>query len=63
VFLSPTFSGAVHDKKIADEVDCSYPQGIRLRQDAGFQGYAPEGVLIEMPFKKPRNGVLNTMQK
>lgn len=63
VFLSPTFLGAVHDKRIADEVECSYPQGCRLRQDAGFQGYTPEGVLIEMPFKKPKGGVLTTMQK
>lgn len=63
VYLSPTFLGAVHDKRIADEVECVYPLGTRLRQDAGFQGYEPEGTLIEMPFKKPRKRELTTIQK
>ena len=63
VFLSPTYLGSVHDKKIADEEACQYPQDLRLRQDAGFQGYEPKGVDIVMPFKKPRNGTLTEMQK
>jgi len=63
VFLSPTFLGAVHDKKIADEQYCQYPEGIRLFQDLGFQGYEPDNVFIVMPFKKPRKGILSEMQK
>lgn len=63
VFLSRTFLGTVHDKKIADESACQYPKDTRLRQDSGFQGYAPEDVHIVMPFKKPRNGTLTGMQK
>ena len=63
VFLSPTFLGTVHDKKIADEVACSYPKNTRLRQDAGFQGYQPDDVWIEMPFKKPRNGALSAIHR
>lgn len=55
--------GAVHDKKIADEENCSYPDDIRLRQDCGFQGYEPENIMIVMPFKKPKNKSLNNMQK
>lgn len=55
--------GAVHDKKIADEENCQYPPGIRLRQDAGFQGYEPKNITIVMPFKKPKNGILNSMQR
>lgn len=62
VYLSPTFLGSVHDKKIADESDCLYPKNTRLRQDAGFQGFAPEGVHIVMPFKKPKNGSLTGIQ-
>jgi len=58
VFLSATYLGSVHDKKIADEEACQYPKGIRLRQDLGFQGYEPEGVYAIMPFKKPRKGTL-----
>lgn len=53
----------MHDKKIADESACQYPQGIRLRQDSGFQGYQPEDVHIVMPFKKPRNGTLTELQR
>ena len=63
IFLSSTYLGAVHDKKIADEENCQYPLGIRLRQDAGFQGYEPENATIVMPFKKPKNGSLSGMQK
>ena len=54
--------GAVHDKKIADEEDCQYPAQTRLRQDSGFQGYEPENVHLEMPYKKPRNRNLTRIQ-
>lgn len=40
-----------------------YPNQTRLRQDAGFQGYAPDNVHVVMPFKKPRNKLLTDMQK
>lgn len=63
VFLSKTYLGTVHDKKMADEEDCQYPEGVRLLQDSGFQGYAPQGVHILMPFKKPRNGFLSEIKK
>jgi len=63
VFLSATFLGSVHDKKIADESYCKYPENIRLRQVSGFQGYAPNGVHIVMPFKKPKNGNLTWMKR
>lgn len=63
IFLSATHFGSVHDKKIADECECNYPNDIRLRQDSGFQGYQPDNVTVIMPFKKPRNGELSTLQK
>jgi Helix-turn-helix of DDE superfamily endonuclease/DDE superfamily endonuclease len=40
-FLSPTYVGKTHDKKIADTEGISYPPGTVLYQDAGFQGYEP----------------------
>lgn len=46
VYFSPTYLGSVHDKKIADEENCRYLKNIRLRQDSGFQGYAPENIHI-----------------
>ena len=63
LYLSPTEPGAVHDKKIADEYPLSLPQGSVLRQDTGFEGHAPEGVIIEQPHKKPKNKELDFAQK
>jgi hypothetical protein len=63
VFLSDTYEGKKHDKKIADEEGYKFPQGSVLLQDTGFQGYAPEGVTIEQPKKKPRKGELTAVEK
>jgi Helix-turn-helix of DDE superfamily endonuclease/DDE superfamily endonuclease len=41
LFLSGTYTGKVHDKRIADEARLAYPPGAILYQDAGFQGYEP----------------------
>lgn len=40
-FLSQTYRGRVHDKKMADTERIVYPRKARLRQDTGFQGYHP----------------------
>ena len=62
-YLSPTVEGKKHDKKIADEVAIAYPEGTRLQQDTGFQGFAPSGVIILQPKKKPRGGELTVEEK
>lgn len=41
-FLSRTYVGKTHDKKIADEEQIVYPPGTILYKDTGFQGYEPE---------------------
>jgi DDE superfamily endonuclease/Helix-turn-helix of DDE superfamily endonuclease len=41
VFLSKTYAGKAHDKRIADEAHLHYPPGTILYKDAGFQGYEP----------------------
>jgi hypothetical protein len=41
-FLSQTYAGKTHDKKIVDTEAIVYPVGTTLYQDTGFQGYAPE---------------------
>lgn len=58
-YLSPTENGRMHDKKIADEYPLLLPVGSVLRQDLGFIGHAPSGVLVEQPFKKPRKNALS----
>jgi hypothetical protein len=40
-FLSQTYAGKTHDKKIADSEDISYPPEAILYKDTGFQGYEP----------------------
>jgi hypothetical protein len=40
-FLSQTYAGKGHDKKIVDTEPMVYPPGTSLYQDTGFQGYAP----------------------
>jgi hypothetical protein len=62
LYVSRTFSGRVHDKTIADE-NYSIPRGYTLFQDAGYQGYRPEGVKIIQPEKKPRGKELTKEQK
>lgn len=53
----------MHDKKLADEYPLLLPEGSVLRQDTGFMGHQPEGVLVEMPHKKPKNGELTFAQQ
>lgn len=40
-FLSQTYPGKTHDKKVADLEGISYPPGTVLYKDTGFQGYEP----------------------
>lgn len=61
--MSPTFAGSTHDKKICDLAPIKLPEGIEQWQDTGYQGYAPEGVVIIQPTKKPRGKELTPEQK
>ncbi len=40
-YLSPTYAGKTHDKKVADEQQIAYPRRAVLHKDTGFQGYEP----------------------
>jgi len=53
-YLSQTYSGKTHDKKVADLEDIHYPPGSGLKKDTGFQGYEPQGVCTLQPKKKPK---------
>ncbi len=54
-YLSRTYAGKTHDKKIADTEAIAYPRQARLRQDTGFQGYAPRVAELCQPKKsRPR---------
>ena len=51
VYLSQTYAGKTHDKKIADHARISYPKEVSLYQDTGFQGYAPKVKKVLQPKK------------
>ena len=62
-FLSDTYEGSCHDKRVADQTAYPLPEGSELLQDLGFVGFTLEGVEITMPHKKPRGGELSAEQK
>jgi hypothetical protein len=62
-YLSQTHEGKKHDKKIGDEEQPTFPLGSTVYQDTGFQGYAPAGVKVVQPKKKPRGRELSVTDK
>lgn len=50
-YLSQTYPGKTHDKKVADTEKISYPEHIALHKDAGFQGYEPKVRKLYQPKK------------
>jgi len=61
--LSESYEGSVHDKRIAEESHLVYGKELELLQDCGFQGYAPDGLSIQQPCKKPKGNDLTAEQK
>lgn len=41
-FLSQTYPGKTHDKKVAETENITYPEHMTLLKDTGFQGYEPK---------------------
>jgi hypothetical protein len=41
-YLSQTYPGKTHDKKVAETEHISYPEHMILLKDTGFQGYEPK---------------------
>ena len=62
-YLSDTYEGKKHDKKVCDEEKIVVPAGSNLYQDTGFQGYQIPEVTIHQPKKKPRGGELTRADK
>jgi hypothetical protein len=61
--LGATRPGSQHDKACVDAEGYTFPEGSKLYQDTGFQGYAPEGATTIQPTKKPRGKELTAEQK
>ena len=62
LFLSDTYGGRVHDKRIADATPYPLPAGSRLLQDLGFLAFTLPQVEILMPTKKPSGEELTLEQ-
>lgn len=63
LFVSETFDGSVHDKRIADSTPYPLPKDSTLLQDLGLLAFSLDGVTSITPFKKPRGGSLTEQQK
>ena len=59
LFLSDTYGGRVHEKRIAETTPYPLPAGSRLLQDLGFLAFTLPQVEICMPTKKPRGQELS----
>jgi hypothetical protein len=62
LFLSDTYGGRMHDKRIADATPYPLPAGSQLLQDLGFLAFTLSEVEILMPTKKPRGEDLTREQ-
>ncbi|MCQ3978358.1 MAG: hypothetical protein DPW09_33445 [Anaerolineae bacterium] len=62
-FLSHTVESKKHDKKLADETVYTLPEGSKLCQDTGFQGFTLDNVAILQPKKKPKGKPLSDLDK
>jgi hypothetical protein len=62
LFLSNTYGGRTHDKRIADATPYPLPAGSRLLQDLGFLAFTLPQVELLMPTKKPRGEELTREQ-
>jgi hypothetical protein len=62
-YLSETYPGRIHDKRICDAEELGFPSDIGLFQDTGFQGYHPADVHIYQPKKKPKGKELTPEEK
>lgn len=55
LFLSPTVSGKIHDKKLMDTFEIK-PKNITFYADLAFLGWHPaQDIRVILPHKKPRN--------
>jgi DDE superfamily endonuclease len=63
LFLSETYAGSTHDKRIADATPDPLPAGSRLLQDLGFLAFTLPHLDIIMPTRKPRGRPLTRVQK
>jgi hypothetical protein len=63
LFLSATYGGRIHDKRIAEATPYPFRAGSRLLQDLGFLAFTLPHVELLMSTKKPRGQELTLEQQ
>lgn len=63
LYLSPTYGGSVHDKKICDLEQIEFLKKTRVMMDLGFVGLSSDTAQLIMPHKRKKNQVLNEQQE
>lgn len=63
LYLSPTYGGRVHDKKICDKEQIAFLKKIMVFTDLGFLGLSSATAQIIMPHKRKKNQKLSEQQE
>ncbi len=63
LYLSPTYGGRVHDKKICDLEFLSFSKKVLLLVDLGFLGLSSENAQVILPYKQKKNQELDAIKK
>jgi hypothetical protein len=63
LYLSPTYGGSVHDKKICDLEQVTFLKQTRVLVDLGYIGLSSTVAQIIQPYKKKKNQELNAAQE
>src|SRR4030095_6005628 len=63
LFLSATYGGRTHDKRMAEATPYPWPAGSRVLPDLGFLACLLDEVESIMPTKKPRGRALTRAQQ
>lgn len=63
LYLSPTYGGYVHDKKICDHENLSFSKNISMLADLGFLGLRSENARVILPHKPKKKQRLDEIKK
>ena len=63
LYLSPTYGGSVHDKKICDFEQVTFLKATMVMMDLGYKGLASDSAQIIMPYKRKKNQTLDAKQE
>lgn len=63
IYLSPTYSGSVHDKGICNQENLTFKKKVQVFVDLGFLGLTSGVAKIIIPYKNKKNQILSNEQE